>query len=368
MKAPLAFHVAIILDSKSNSYFTFIMALRVLLADESSTIKKVMHLALSDFAVEVKTVPVGLDVLAVSKSFKPDIIFADVLLAKRSGYDVCSEIKNDPEMNQTPVVLMWSGFMELDENKARESKADERLEKPFDADRLREIVKNLVHKTKSNPISDFLSFPEMPEFEESSLPSQRPKQKVNEEAFLNPEVDLVDEEFAAVPLTDPRPIEDNEDGGWTRQDLTKFKINLPEGDSEVVDFASKFAIPLDKDLSHANIEVIGDFEEVTFEDENPKPEIAVASTVNEALVSKVERSVKDQMLATLQKNLNPSQSASNAEPNIKSNMDLSTVMVETLVREEVRGVIESVCWKIIPEIAERIVRDEINKILKETEL
>jgi len=50
------------------------MALRVLLADESSTIKKVMQLALSDFAVEVRSVPVGFDVLPVAQNFKPDIV------------------------------------------------------------------------------------------------------------------------------------------------------------------------------------------------------------------------------------------------------------------------------------------------------
>src|SRR4051812_11235054 len=122
------------LDSLKNSLLTWVMALRVLLADESSTIKKVIQLALQDYGVEVKSVPVGLDVLTVAKSFKPDIIFADVLLAKKSGYDVSQELKSDSVMKNTPVILMWSGFMELDEEKAKKSMANDRLEKPFDAD------------------------------------------------------------------------------------------------------------------------------------------------------------------------------------------------------------------------------------------
>ena len=64
------------------------MALRVLLADESNTIKKVMELSLQDFAVEVKAVNMGVDVLEVARNFKADIIFADVLLPKVSGYEV----------------------------------------------------------------------------------------------------------------------------------------------------------------------------------------------------------------------------------------------------------------------------------------
>ena len=92
------------------------MALRVLLADESSTIKKVISLALQDFAVEVKVVHSGVDVVEVAKQFGPDIIFADVLLQKKNGYEVCFDVKADPLLNKIPVVLMWSSFMDLDEN------------------------------------------------------------------------------------------------------------------------------------------------------------------------------------------------------------------------------------------------------------
>src|SRR5690606_23560162 len=125
------------------------MALRVLLADESTTIKKVILLALQDYGVEVKSVPVGLDVLSVAKTFKPDLIFADVLLSKKSGYDVSREIKTDPATQKIPVILMWSGFMDLDEARAKDSLADDRLEKPFDADILRGLVRKYAPKTES---------------------------------------------------------------------------------------------------------------------------------------------------------------------------------------------------------------------------
>src|SRR6185312_16623007 len=149
------------------------MSLRVLLADESSTIKRVMQLALQDFGVEVKAVPVGLDVLQVASSFHPDIIFADVLLSKRNGYEVCAEIKGSAELKHVPVVLMWSGFMELDEQKARTAKADRRLEKPFDADQLRQIVKDLVPVTHENAIAGYLSFPNLPPILEDQKPAEQ---------------------------------------------------------------------------------------------------------------------------------------------------------------------------------------------------
>src|SRR5690606_20789003 len=116
------------------------MALRVLLADESTTIKKVMQLALQDFAVEVKAVHVGIDVVEVARSFKPDVIFADILLQKKNGYEVSADLKRDEGLKSIPVVLMWSSFMDLDENLAQQSGADGRLEKPFDVENLRQQI------------------------------------------------------------------------------------------------------------------------------------------------------------------------------------------------------------------------------------
>ena len=142
------------------------MALRVLLADESSTIKKVFQLALQDFAVDVRSVNVGPDVVSVAESFKPDIIFADILLQKKNGYEISNSIKNNPLLANTPIVLMWSGFMDIDNSKFTESCADEKLEKPFNIEALRDIVQKHVPKTSAQVISKYLSFPDMPPLEE----------------------------------------------------------------------------------------------------------------------------------------------------------------------------------------------------------
>lgn len=382
-----------LLDSVANSLFTFGMALRVLLADESSTIKKVMQLALSDFAVEVKSVPVGLDVLAVAKSFHPDIIFADVLLTKRSGYDVCADIKGDPDTNHIPVVLMWSGFMEIDEEKASSCKADRRLEKPFDADHLRSIVTDLVNRTKTNPVSSYLQFPDMPDFEETpavaeqadgTLPPDENSHLSESDVFSIPEIseeealgDIPGEEFAAVPLTTtPRAVEEAEEGGWAHQDLTKFKIQIPENEGQ--DFASKFVIPQVDELKDAHIEMDGEFEEISFEKPKAKPAPAAAKMPPpppvDSFVAKVEKSVKEQMMETLKKGPTSAPSSTrpippppNARGKEQSKSDLDANMMEKIIREEAREVIESICWKVLPEIAERVVREELNKLLRETE-
>lgn len=272
--------------------------------------------------------------------------------------------------------------MEIDEARAVSCKADRRLEKPFDADHLRSLVKDLVQKTSTNPVSSYLNFPSMPDFEEvkseapaaTAASSLAPEELSEESIFAIPEAQEegfatlhgvevplpeVDEEFSAVPLmTTPKAPDEADEGGWAHQDLSKFKIQLPEAESE--DFASKFVIPQDEELSQPHVEVAGDFEEISFM--RPHPE---SSPVGKNVAAKVEKSVREQMMETLQKK------SSNAQPNnsasAQSKIDINENMVEKILREEAREVIESVCWKVLPDIAERLVREEINKLLKEVQ-
>ncbi|MNL25621.1 hypothetical protein D3C87_1471070 [compost metagenome] len=175
-----------------------------------------------------------------------------------------------------------------------------------------------------------------------------------------------DEEFSAVPLSGtPKSPDEMDEGGWAHQDLTKFKIQVPE--NEAADFASKFVIPQD-DLADMNIEESSEFEEITFDKAAKKTPPKVPPSVQETTQAAVQAampSVKDRMMETLNKG--PSKPAPNSEPKSQQKMDNNQDMMEKIIREEAREAIESVCWKILPEIAERIVREEINKILRDSE-
>lgn len=147
------------------------MSLRVLLADESPSIKKAFELALKDLAVQIQTVHHGVDVKELCSSFNPDICFLDILLPKKNGYDACTEIKTSGKTTP-PVVLMWSSFMEIDETKFKTSQADDRLEKPFETKSLRNIVSNHVQKLKSNQISQFIETEEVKDIQNQSDDSE----------------------------------------------------------------------------------------------------------------------------------------------------------------------------------------------------
>jgi len=157
------------------------MALRVLLADESPTIKKVFQLALQDYAADVRSVNVGVDVSSVAQEFQPDVIFADVLLQKRNGYEVSAELKASNELKQVPIVLMWSQFMNFDESKFESCGADAKIEKPFDVNTLRGLVQKLVPKTQSQDLSQYLQFPSLPDIEDDD-PSKAHQQSQQQES------------------------------------------------------------------------------------------------------------------------------------------------------------------------------------------
>jgi CheY-like chemotaxis protein len=135
------------------------MALRILLADESLNVKKNLQIALQDYGVDVRTVLTGDEVITNIKLFKPEIIFLDILLAKISGYDLCAQIKNNPDFRHLPVILVWSNFMHIDEAKAKQCRSDGNLEKPFDKDSIRKLIQHFVPKTVNQTLNEFLKMP-----------------------------------------------------------------------------------------------------------------------------------------------------------------------------------------------------------------
>lgn len=251
------------------------MALRVLLADESATIKKVMELSLQEFAAEIKTVNLGVDVLSAAKSFQPDIVFADILLQKKNGYEVCKDLKEDPEFQNLPVIILWSGFMELDQAKLTEVGAVDSLEKPFDADTLKSLVTKYVQKTSAiNPFAEHLESPDLPSTtmwgREISAIEQKNKnidesleddnwnmdsfehdmpmieESLPDISFEQNEDDMGADEFTATQLQNNPPLEttsyspndsssaqEEDDDGWVSQKLGKFQLNIPKEEDDL---------------------------------------------------------------------------------------------------------------------------------------
>src|SRR5262245_55442808 len=118
------------------------MKRRILLADDSVTIQKVIELTFMDEDYEVRAVSNGDEAVALLTEVNPDFVIADVHMPGANGYDVCRRSKElRPEI---PVLLLVGTFEPFDEAQARSAGADSFLKKPFDSQELLQRVEELL--------------------------------------------------------------------------------------------------------------------------------------------------------------------------------------------------------------------------------
>jgi CheY-like chemotaxis protein len=123
----------------------------VLLADDSVTIQKVVSISFANEDIELHSVDNGDDAVTRARELRPDLILADVVMPRRSGYDVCEAIKSDPALRHVPVVLLTGTFEVFDEERARRVGADDHITKPFEAQVLVDRVNALLARAAAAP-------------------------------------------------------------------------------------------------------------------------------------------------------------------------------------------------------------------------
>lgn len=326
------------------------MALRVLLADNSETIKKVIQLTLQDFGLDLRIVTLGVDVIDVATQFKPDVIFVDILLQKKSGYDVSREIKTHPQLKSTPVILMWSGFMEFDETKAKESLADARLEKPFEAAHLRQLVQKLVQKTQSNPLGSFLDFPDIPKAEKQ----QTSPGKKNDPLLELEKIKQESAKFEAskTSATKPPPIPPTVKPTPEPEEFEMKPITLPI-DSEAEETALfKVDIPEDGGIDEIPVEIdqIDPIEDMSF-----------------LLNPEEAKKVKPQNVQPVIPTPPPTPQSTVQQTAVAQPIIPDQKLIEKMVHDKIHELVEKIAWQLVPEVASQLIKKELERLLKEND-
>lgn len=122
---------------------------RILLADDSPHAQRMGERILREEGFEVVTVTDGQTALVRLADVDPDVVFADISLPGRSGYEVCREIKNNPRHRHVRVVLTAGLLEHFDEAQAVGSRADAVLKKPFEASAVLSTIKPLLEAAVS---------------------------------------------------------------------------------------------------------------------------------------------------------------------------------------------------------------------------
>ncbi len=127
------------------------MSNRILLADDSITIQKVVNLTFSDEGFEIVTVGNGELALRKLEEASFDLVLADIFMPGRNGYEVCEYVKSSPAHSHIPVILLVGAFEPFDRSEAARVRADGHLTKPFESRILVETVKRLLASAPARP-------------------------------------------------------------------------------------------------------------------------------------------------------------------------------------------------------------------------
>ncbi len=120
------------------------MSKKLLLADDSITIQKVIGITFAKEDYELTVVDNGDAAFEKALEVRPDLILADVFMPGKNGYEVCAAVKQNPLLSGTPVLLLTGTFEPFDEDKARAVGADGWIAKPFESQALINRVEKLL--------------------------------------------------------------------------------------------------------------------------------------------------------------------------------------------------------------------------------
>lgn len=115
-------------------------ALKVMVIDDSNTIRRSAEIFLGQAGCEVLLAEDGFDALAKIADHRPDVIFVDIMMPRLDGYQTCALIKKNPRLANTPVIMLSSKDGLFDRARGRMVGSDEYLTKPFTKDSLLKAV------------------------------------------------------------------------------------------------------------------------------------------------------------------------------------------------------------------------------------
>lgn len=116
------------------------MSKKLLLADGSATIQKIAAISLCHTDFEIASARTGSEAFRLAKEDLPDVIALDTVAPDSAGYDVCAQLRSASELAHVPVLLLTGASHPIDEARAAQCGASDWLQKPFDSQLLIEKI------------------------------------------------------------------------------------------------------------------------------------------------------------------------------------------------------------------------------------
>ena len=126
-------------ENTKNSYLG-----RVMVIDDSNTIRMTAETILKKEGYEVFTATNGFEAMSVITDTRPDIIFVDIMMPRLDGYQTCKLIKNNSYFKSTPVIMLSSKDSLFDRARGRVAGSEQHINKPFTKSELLEAIHRYV--------------------------------------------------------------------------------------------------------------------------------------------------------------------------------------------------------------------------------
>lgn len=318
------------------------MARKLLLADDSITIQKVVELILAEEGFEIKATNNGEEALAVIPSFKPDIILADIEMPKINGYQLSEKIKQDPLMRGIPVILLAGAFEPIDEELAKQVNADDFIIKPFES-------QELISK-----INAALTISSVAEGEEVEGIAEA-------EAVGLEEVPVEEDLWSMEEIPETAEVE-----SWSMEEAvvagTEELLEIAEEAGVEAAAVEEVTPPVVKEAAATEVKI--GIPEVEFPSKDELKDI-FEHTVNERISSLLSSlDLKEIILTSLMPSMKDSVE--------KILWEVTPDLVERMLKEMLKGALESltkevekVIWETVPDLAETMISKEIERIRSE---
>jgi twitching motility two-component system response regulator PilG len=114
--------------------------IKVLVIDDSNTIRRSAEIFLRQAGFEVILAEDGFDALAKISDHQPSVIFVDIMMPRLDGYQTCALVKQNPNLKSTPVIMLSSKDGVFDRARGRLAGSDRYLTKPFTKETLIEAI------------------------------------------------------------------------------------------------------------------------------------------------------------------------------------------------------------------------------------
>lgn len=385
---------------------------KLLVADDSLTIQKVIRLALSNEGYEIQAVSDGNDAIQQIALFHPDIVLIDVSLPGKTAFEVKRDINTHGDLEEVRFILMSSAFERVDEEQADEVVFHGRLTKPFDPAHLRQVLTDVLGQVTAKRMekTSILTRPNLGEINPPPLPS--------------PPLSFPPEDHSPLTLEPPslpsRSLTESEEEEWTHElepdDLPPLPKPTPEQVQELWEPEPTISLeppsppsppssqppqlenlPDDHDIKHlteTTMRGLEDFQwsvnepslkplpkmfdhgDSNFEipishDEFPEPPTKPYSSQVPAMEDMLEPPSFLPSDPELPENnfvleMDPPAAFQTPPPLTRPvEPTITEDQLERIIRSQVETLVEKLAKKLIPEVAEKVIKQEIHRLLSE---